>query len=186
MRRWEQHAAGGHAPAAPRGEVVCFSGCDDDQPSADQSQLSEGTSTGAMTFALIAAAEEGHTTIKAVIDDVYDTLGHGKGRAGGAGGAVAAGGAIAVGAALVAGFSALSGGNTRQLTHKLKKFQRRFNQMMGGNRTSSSATHQQYASAMQMYMGFLGGAAGGGGPRFTQEPQISSNVHLDLNSRFSL
>ena len=68
--RWEQHASGSpHQSVATgaQGQVICFSGCDDDQTSADQSQLSNGTSTGAMTFALIAAAEDEHDTYKSVI-----------------------------------------------------------------------------------------------------------------------
>ena len=119
---------------------------------------------------------------------MYDTL-KGKGDSStGNEGAKAALAAGAVGAALVAGLSVLGSGNTRQLTYKIQKFQRKFNQMMGGHR-ATAGNNNQYSSAMQMYMGFLGGGMHAGGesaPRFTQEPQISTNFQLDLNSRFSL
>eukprot|EP00245_Coleochaete_scutata_P005213 TRINITY_DN1858_c1_g1_i2.p1 TRINITY_DN1858_c1_g1~~TRINITY_DN1858_c1_g1_i2.p1 ORF type:complete len:398 (+),score=57.02 TRINITY_DN1858_c1_g1_i2:167-1360(+) len=41
------------------GEAFCFSGCDDNQTSADTSALSKVTSTGAMTFCFIRAVERG-------------------------------------------------------------------------------------------------------------------------------
>ncbi|XP_075502580.1 metacaspase-1-like [Primulina tabacum] len=40
------------------GEVISFSGCDDDQTSADTSALSKVNSTGAMTFSFIQAVEQ--------------------------------------------------------------------------------------------------------------------------------
>ncbi|KAL0401047.1 UNVERIFIED_CONTAM: Metacaspase-1 [Sesamum latifolium] len=44
------------------GEAISFSGCDDDQTSADTAALSKVTSTGAMTFAFIQAIEKGQAT----------------------------------------------------------------------------------------------------------------------------
>ncbi|XP_043715300.1 metacaspase-1-like isoform X2 [Telopea speciosissima] len=44
------------------GEAISFSGCDDNQTSADTSALSKITSTGAMTFCFIQAIERGHGT----------------------------------------------------------------------------------------------------------------------------
>lgn len=44
------------------GEVISFSGCDDDQTSADTAALSKVTSTGAMTFSFIQAIEQGQAT----------------------------------------------------------------------------------------------------------------------------
>ncbi|KAJ4957570.1 hypothetical protein NE237_024681 [Protea cynaroides] len=44
------------------GEAISFSGCDDDQTSADTSALSRITSTGAMTYCFIQAIERGEGT----------------------------------------------------------------------------------------------------------------------------
>ncbi|KAL1087264.1 hypothetical protein V6Z11_D08G170900 [Gossypium hirsutum] len=58
---WEDHRpASGLWKGTSGGEVISFSGCDDDQTSADTSALSRITSTGAMTFCLIQAIERGH------------------------------------------------------------------------------------------------------------------------------
>ncbi|KAE8679845.1 Metacaspase-1 [Hibiscus syriacus] len=58
---WEDHRpASGLWKGTNGGEVISFSGCDDDQTSADTSALSKITSTGAMTFCFIQAIERGH------------------------------------------------------------------------------------------------------------------------------
>ncbi|XP_057971733.1 metacaspase-1-like isoform X1 [Malania oleifera] len=60
---WEDHRPrSGVWKGTSGGEVISFSGCDDDQTSADTSALSKITSTGAMTFAFIQAIERGHVT----------------------------------------------------------------------------------------------------------------------------
>ncbi|XWS51542.1 hypothetical protein CRYUN_Cryun12cG0185100 [Craigia yunnanensis] len=66
---WEDHRPrSGMWKGTNGGEVVSFSGCDDDQTSADTSlmqcelALSKITSTGAMTYAFIQAIERGHAT----------------------------------------------------------------------------------------------------------------------------
>ncbi|KAL9277348.1 hypothetical protein ACSQ67_025101 [Phaseolus vulgaris] len=66
MKRTGQYAWEDHRPrsgvwkGSNGGEVICFSGCDDNQTSADTSALSKITSTGAMTFCFIQALEGGH------------------------------------------------------------------------------------------------------------------------------
>ncbi|KAK4480644.1 hypothetical protein RD792_013722 [Penstemon davidsonii] len=61
---WEDHRPRtGTWKGTSGGEVISFSGCDDDQTSADTSALSKVTSTGAMTFAFIQAVEQGKGTI---------------------------------------------------------------------------------------------------------------------------
>ncbi|KZV57947.1 metacaspase-1 [Dorcoceras hygrometricum] len=58
---WEDHRPrSGVWKGSNGGEVISFSGCDDDQTSADTSALSKITSTGAMTFCFIQAIERGH------------------------------------------------------------------------------------------------------------------------------
>ncbi|KAM3323139.1 metacaspase-1 [Capsicum chacoense] len=58
---WEDHRPrSGVWKGTNGGEVFSFSGCDDDQTSADTSALSKITSTGAMTFCFIQAIERGH------------------------------------------------------------------------------------------------------------------------------
>lgn len=58
---WEDHRPrSGVYKGSNGGEVISFSGCDDDQTSADTSALSKITSTGAMTFCFIQAIERGH------------------------------------------------------------------------------------------------------------------------------
>ncbi|CAA0834511.1 Metacaspase-1 [Striga hermonthica] len=57
---WEDHRPPtGTWKGTSGGEVISFSGCDDDQTSADTSALSKVTATGAMTFAFIQAIEKG-------------------------------------------------------------------------------------------------------------------------------
>ncbi|CAI9774049.1 unnamed protein product [Fraxinus pennsylvanica] len=58
--RWEDHRPrSGAWKGTNGGEVISFSGCDDDQTSADTAALSKVTSTGAMTYAFIQAIERG-------------------------------------------------------------------------------------------------------------------------------
>ncbi|KAL6126890.1 hypothetical protein ACLB2K_074935 [Fragaria x ananassa] len=60
---WEDHRPrSGVWKGTSGGEAISFSGCDDDQTSADTSALSKITSTGAMTYAFIQAIERGHAT----------------------------------------------------------------------------------------------------------------------------
>ncbi|KAG8381026.1 hypothetical protein BUALT_Bualt06G0077900 [Buddleja alternifolia] len=60
---WEDHRPRtGTWKGTSGGEAISFSGCDDDQTSADTSALSKVTSTGAMTFAFIQAIEKGQGT----------------------------------------------------------------------------------------------------------------------------
>ncbi|KAG0459069.1 hypothetical protein HPP92_022197 [Vanilla planifolia] len=57
---WEDHRPrSGIWTGTSGGEVISFTGCDDDQTSADTSALSKVTSTGAMTFCFIQAIERG-------------------------------------------------------------------------------------------------------------------------------
>lgn len=57
---WEDHTPRNGAPKGTSGgEAISFSGCDDDQTSADSKALSKITSTGAMTFSFIKALEKG-------------------------------------------------------------------------------------------------------------------------------
>ncbi|GAB4862002.1 Metacaspase-1 [Ancistrocladus abbreviatus] len=65
MNRSGQYAWEDHRPrtgvwkGSNGGEVISFSGCDDDQTSADTAALSKITSTGAMTYCFIQAIERG-------------------------------------------------------------------------------------------------------------------------------
>ncbi|KAF7149431.1 hypothetical protein RHSIM_Rhsim03G0155700 [Rhododendron simsii] len=60
---WEdQRPRSGVWKGTSGGEVISFSGCDDDQTSADTAALSKVTSTGAMTFSFIQAIERGQAT----------------------------------------------------------------------------------------------------------------------------
>ncbi|XP_007038210.2 PREDICTED: metacaspase-1 isoform X1 [Theobroma cacao] len=60
---WEDHRPrSGMWKGTSGGEVISFSGCDDNQTSADTSALSRIASTGAMTFSFIQAIERGHAT----------------------------------------------------------------------------------------------------------------------------
>lgn len=57
---WEDHRPrSGRWKGTSGGEVFSFSGCDDNQTSADTSALSKVTSTGAMTYCFIQAVEQG-------------------------------------------------------------------------------------------------------------------------------
>ncbi|GMH00649.1 hypothetical protein Nepgr_002488 [Nepenthes gracilis] len=60
---WEDHRPrSGVLKGSNGGEVISFSGCDDDQTSADTSALSKVTSTGAMTYCFIQAIERGQAS----------------------------------------------------------------------------------------------------------------------------
>ncbi|GMH21632.1 hypothetical protein Nepgr_023474 [Nepenthes gracilis] len=60
---WEDHRPrSGAWKGSNGGEVISFSGCDDDQTSADTSSLARITSTGAMTYCFIQAIERGHAS----------------------------------------------------------------------------------------------------------------------------
>ncbi|KAL2902111.1 Metacaspase-1, partial [Bienertia sinuspersici] len=57
---WEDHRPrSGRWKGTSGGEAIAFSGCDDNQTSADTSALSKVTSTGAMTYCFIQAVERG-------------------------------------------------------------------------------------------------------------------------------
>ncbi|KAF8044380.1 hypothetical protein BT93_A2390 [Corymbia citriodora subsp. variegata] len=58
---WEDHRPrSGVWKGTSGGEVISFSGCDDNQAAADTSALSQVVSTGAMTYSFIQAIERGH------------------------------------------------------------------------------------------------------------------------------
>ncbi|GAV73399.1 Peptidase_C14 domain-containing protein/zf-LSD1 domain-containing protein [Cephalotus follicularis] len=60
---WEDHRPrSGAWKGTSGGEAISFSGCDDDQTSADTSALSRIVSTGAMTYSFIQAIERGYGT----------------------------------------------------------------------------------------------------------------------------
>ncbi|XP_057520000.1 metacaspase-1-like [Amaranthus tricolor] len=60
---WEDHRPrSGRWKGTNGGEVISFSGCDDNQTSADTSALSKVTSTGAMTYCFIQAIERGQAS----------------------------------------------------------------------------------------------------------------------------
>ncbi|XP_043725431.1 metacaspase-1 [Telopea speciosissima] len=73
---WEDHRPrSGIWRGTNGGEVISFSGCDDDQTSADTSALSKITSTGAMTFCFIQAIERGHaTTYGSILNSMRSTI----------------------------------------------------------------------------------------------------------------
>ncbi|XWS35565.1 hypothetical protein CRYUN_Cryun20dG0008100 [Craigia yunnanensis] len=73
---WEDHRpASGLWKGTSGGEVISFSGCDDDQTSADTSALSKITSTGAMTFCFIQAIERGHgDTYGSILNAMRNTI----------------------------------------------------------------------------------------------------------------
>ncbi|TQD96234.1 hypothetical protein C1H46_018143 [Malus baccata] len=57
------------------GTVICLSGCDDHQTSADASNLSTTTPTGVMTFSFIQAIEHGHgTTYGSIVRAIRSTI----------------------------------------------------------------------------------------------------------------
>ncbi|XP_059459931.1 metacaspase-1-like [Corylus avellana] len=83
---WEDHRPRtGMWKGTNGGEVISFSGCDDDQSSADTLALSRITSTGAMTYSFIQAIERGHgatygamlTAMRSTIRNTDDSLGGG-------------------------------------------------------------------------------------------------------------
>lgn len=73
---WEDHRPrSGMWKGSNGGEVISFSGCDDDQSSADTSVLSRITSTGAMTYSFIQAIEHGHgATYGAMLNAMRSTI----------------------------------------------------------------------------------------------------------------
>uniref|UniRef100_A0A0E0BDW0 Peptidase C14 caspase domain-containing protein n=1 Tax=Oryza glumipatula TaxID=40148 RepID=A0A0E0BDW0_9ORYZ len=85
---WEDHRPrSGVWKGTSGGECISFSGCDDDQTSADTSALSKITSTGAMTFCFIQAIERGQgttygsilTSMRSTIRSTGDSMGSGGG-----------------------------------------------------------------------------------------------------------
>ncbi|XXG77971.1 hypothetical protein AAC387_Pa08g2014 [Persea americana] len=73
---WEDHRPrSGVWKGTSGGEAISFSGCDDDQTSADTSALSRITSTGAMTFCFIQAIERGHAqTYGSILGSMRNTI----------------------------------------------------------------------------------------------------------------
>ncbi|KAF5469933.1 hypothetical protein F2P56_010488 [Juglans regia] len=73
---WEDHRPrSGVWKGTSGGEVISFSGCDDDQTSADTSALSRIASTGAMTFCFIQAIERGHgNTYGAILNSMRSAI----------------------------------------------------------------------------------------------------------------
>ncbi|CAH1420400.1 unnamed protein product [Lactuca virosa] len=110
---WEDHSPqSGIFKGTNGGEVISFSGCDDDQSSADTSSLSKVTSTGAMTFSFIQAIERGHgTTYGDMLTSMRNTIRKNESDLGGGG---AGGGAVSslIGMLLTGG--SLGGGGIRQ------------------------------------------------------------------------
>lgn len=86
---WEDHRPRtGRWKGTSGGEAISFSGCDDDQTSADTSALSKVTSTGAMTFCFIQAIEQGQartygSMLNAMRAAIRNTGGGGLGAGGG-------------------------------------------------------------------------------------------------------
>ncbi|KAF5744254.1 metacaspase-1 [Tripterygium wilfordii] len=87
---WEDHRPrSGLWKGTSGGEAISFSGCDDDQTSADTSALSKITSTGAMTYCFIQAIERGQgntygsilNSMRAVIRSTGNDFGGGGGGA---------------------------------------------------------------------------------------------------------
>ncbi|PON99781.1 Zinc finger, LSD1-type domain containing protein [Trema orientale] len=73
---WEDHRPrSGVWKGTSGGEVISFSGCDDDQTSADTSALSKITSTGAMTYCFIQAIERGQgSTYGSILNSMRSTI----------------------------------------------------------------------------------------------------------------
>ncbi|KAL6905357.1 hypothetical protein ACP4OV_002958 [Aristida adscensionis] len=73
---WEDHRPrSGVWKGTSGGEAISFSGCDDNQTSADTSALSKITSTGAMTFCFIQAIERGQaTTYGSILNSMRSTI----------------------------------------------------------------------------------------------------------------
>ncbi|XP_052178135.1 metacaspase-1-like [Diospyros lotus] len=82
---WEDHRPpSGMWKGTNGGEVISFSGCDDDQTSADTAALSKVTSTGAMTFSFIQAIErEQATTYGNMLTSMRSTISNRESNAGG-------------------------------------------------------------------------------------------------------
>ncbi|KAK2988938.1 hypothetical protein RJ640_026206, partial [Escallonia rubra] len=74
--KWEDHRPrSGVWKGTSGGEAISFSGCDDDQTSADTAALSKVTSTGAMTYSFIQAIERGHgTTYGDMLNSMRSTI----------------------------------------------------------------------------------------------------------------
>ncbi|KAI3458394.1 hypothetical protein Pfo_015057 [Paulownia fortunei] len=87
---WEDHRPRtGTWKGTSGGEAISFSGCDDDQTSADTAALSKVTSTGAMTYAFIQAIEKGQgTTYGSILNAMRSTIRKTDNDLGGGGGVV--------------------------------------------------------------------------------------------------
>ncbi|XP_010555594.1 PREDICTED: metacaspase-2 [Tarenaya hassleriana] len=74
---WEDHRPpNGTWKGTSGGEVFSFTGCDDDQTSADTPELSGTAWTGAMTYSFIQAIERGHgTTYGSLLNAMRSTVG---------------------------------------------------------------------------------------------------------------
>uniref|UniRef100_A0ACD5TI00 Uncharacterized protein n=1 Tax=Avena sativa TaxID=4498 RepID=A0ACD5TI00_AVESA len=105
---WEDHRPrSGVWKGTSGGEAISFSGCDDNQTSADTSALSKITSTGAMTFCFIQAIERGQAaTYGSILNSMRTTI-----RNTGGGDSMAGGGAVtSLISMLLTGGSASTGG----------------------------------------------------------------------------
>ncbi|CAI9091946.1 OLC1v1027071C4 [Oldenlandia corymbosa var. corymbosa] len=82
---WEDHRPrSGAWKGTSGGEAISFSGCDDDQTSADTDSLSKVTSTGAMTYAFIEALERGQgATYGSILNAMRSTITQNEGGLGG-------------------------------------------------------------------------------------------------------
>lgn len=108
---WEDHRPrSGVWKGSNGGEVISFSGCDDNQTSADTSALSKVTSTGAMTYCFIQAIEHGQS---ATYGSMLNSMRAAIRNTGNSGGAVGGGAVTSLLTMLVSGGS-LSGGGLRQ------------------------------------------------------------------------
>ncbi|KAL5724180.1 Metacaspase-1 [Ranunculus cassubicifolius] len=112
---WEDHRPrSGVWKGTSGGEVISFSGCDDDQTSADTSALSKITSTGAMTFCFIQAFEHGQgNTYGSILTSMRTAIrntGSGGGGGGGGGAVTSLLGMLLTGGSL----GGLGGGGLRQ------------------------------------------------------------------------
>ncbi|XP_030517897.2 metacaspase-1 [Rhodamnia argentea] len=107
---WEDHRPrSGVYKGTNGGEAISFSGCDDDQTSADTSALSQITSTGAMTFCFIQAIERGHgSTYGSILNSMRTTIRN----TGNDGGGIGVGGGVVTSliTMLVTGGSLIGGG----------------------------------------------------------------------------
>ncbi|KAF7154675.1 hypothetical protein RHSIM_Rhsim01G0142100 [Rhododendron simsii] len=108
---WEDHSPrSGIWKGTNGGEVISFSGCDDDQTSADTAALSKITSTGAMTFCFIQAIERGQgTTYGSVLNSMRSAI-----RSVGSGDDLGGGVVTSLLTMLMTGGSAGGGGGLRQ------------------------------------------------------------------------